>query len=141
MTVGNERKTSHQDSTLEDCKGAVHLGSLGGLDSVTSCKFNLSRLAAWLTMHIDTHIAINTPKATQTFENSTSHLYPNESINDPPLAENTVDGNSLEPSLIETAGGVDWNDFYTASVAGIDWDSFYFASEVWTHAQDQATNI
>ena len=33
--------------------------------------------------------------ATQTFDNSTSYIYPNEAANDPPLAENIVDGNSL----------------------------------------------
>jgi hypothetical protein len=105
--------------------------------------------------HIDTYVARNTPEATQAFGNSTSHLYPNESTNDPSLAKNTVDGSSLthesnnfghtQPSQIET-DGLDWNDLYTASGAE-DWNSLYaidfnnIQAEIWTDAQGQATNI
>jgi hypothetical protein len=46
-------------------------------------------------MHTDTYIAKKKPEAIQAFENSTPHLYPNEPTNNPPLAENTVDSNTL----------------------------------------------
>jgi hypothetical protein len=103
--------------------------------------------------------------ASQTFDNSTSYLYPNESINDPPLAENVVDGNSLthesnnfghtQPSQIDI-GGLDWNELYTYTGSGAeDWKNLYTigdyatlddfnniqAPEIWTDNQGQATNI
>ena len=55
----DDHKVSHQeDSMLEDCNGAIHLGWLDSLDSISSCKFNLfsyGQLAAWLT-YIQTRI-------------------------------------------------------------------------------------
>jgi hypothetical protein len=99
--------------------------------------------------------------ASQTFNNSTSYLYSNESINDPPLTENVVDGNShksnnfghTQPSQIEI-DGLDWNDLYTYTRSGAeDWNSLYAigatlddfnniqAPEIWIDDQGQATNI
>jgi uncharacterized protein with NAD-binding domain and iron-sulfur cluster len=82
-------------------------------------------------MYIDTYTAGNKPEATRTFGNSTSHLYPNESTNDPPLAENTVDRNSLthesnsfghtRPSQTETAGG-DWSHAGDSTTNQDQWD-------------------
>jgi len=175
-SVGDERtlKTLHktgeisyqEDSMLEDCNGATHLGSLDSLDYA--------------------YIAGNKPKATPPFGNSIPHLYPNESNNDSLLAENAVDSNRLthksnnfghtQSSQTEnnTENQSDWSHLYacdvttnqgqwdfrsmddsarrnsslfnTASGDGLDWNSLYDfnniqASKVWADPQGKATNI
>ena len=65
---------SHQeDSVLEDSNGAVHLRSLGSLDSISSCRFNPSSFGSIAYKHTDTYIAENKSKAIQAFGNSTPH--------------------------------------------------------------------
>jgi len=80
--------------TTKDWNGAFHPGSLDSLDSISSCKFNLSRLAAWLTC-VKAYIAGNKLEASQPCVNPPHHQYPNESTIDLPLAKNTVDVNPI----------------------------------------------